>query len=74
MVLTELPVKPIRLALSIAVRTLLIAPAAANLAWSVIDRACKVTELISGARPQAIAKHCKRGASNQNQGQCCVGQ
>jgi hypothetical protein len=38
--LTELPVNPILLALSIAVRTLLMAPAAANLALSVIDRAC----------------------------------
>lgn len=38
--LTELPVKPIRFALSIAERTLFMAPAAANLALSVIDRAC----------------------------------
>ena len=49
MMLTELPVKPIRLALSIAVRTLFMAPAAANLAWSVIDRACKVADMSSGA-------------------------
>lgn len=37
-----LPLKPIRLALSIAVRTLFIAPAAALLALSVIERACSM--------------------------------
>ena len=37
---TVLPLKPIRLALSIAVRTLFIAPAAALLALSVMERAC----------------------------------
>lgn len=38
--LTGLPGKPILFALSIAVRTLFMAPAAAVLALSVIDRAC----------------------------------
>ena len=45
--LTELPVNPIRLALSMAVRTLLMAPAAAILALSVIDRACTPSCILS---------------------------
>ena len=44
---TELPVNPILFALSIAVRTLLMAPAAANLALSVIDRACNPSCAVS---------------------------
>lgn len=57
------PLKPIRLALSIAVRTLFIAPAAAILALSVIERACRIN---SAFEPCASNQDC-----NQQVGQNC---
>ena len=55
---TELPVNPILFALSIAVRTLLMAPAAANLALSVIDRACTPSCAVSYCISNAMHSKC----------------